>query len=61
MGGWVVYIPTTPMPIVMSVEPWDISQHMRTYAEPNQAWLGWVRLACAHDLRTQMQFDSGGT
>ena len=55
MGDLVVYIPTPPMPSVMSVGPWATSPHARTHAEPTR-----VRVAArAHDLRTLMQFDLG--
>jgi len=54
MRGWVVYIPTPSMSIVMSVGSWATSLHARAHAAP-----GRVQVACAHDLRTRMQFDLG--
>ena len=40
MKGRVIYIPTPPMPIVMSVGPWATSPHARTHAELNRAGPG---------------------
>ena len=36
MGGWVVYIPTSLIPIVMSVGPWATSPNARTRTEPGR-------------------------
>ena len=40
VGDLVVYIPTPPMAIIMSIGPWATSPHARTHAEPNRAGPG---------------------
>ena len=37
MGGWVVDIPTSLMPIIMTVGQWATSPHAHARAEPTQA------------------------
>ena len=50
MGGFVVYIPTLPMPIVMSIGLWATSPYARAHAEPNRAGFGWrVPTTCGHE------------
>ena len=50
MGGRVVYIPTPPMPIVMSVEPWATSSLPRApnWAGPGSG-LGGTPMTCGHE------------